>query len=207
MAPELRIIITRFLCVDFFKRRYYSSRKDSGEKESNTTNSESDDSSKPEGAEALMSILSSSPTTVSSDSTASASSKENNAVLILETFTKVTDRQQQATSCTANFLKSKMFLGGPGSTNAFLVQDLRASRRRRAQDPKLDNQAMAKLIEKVEEKNVQIQTLHVLMKGLGPGRYSAIEAICAKTNSDIKRISDTTAIPFNECRPPKSRRL
>ncbi|KAG0299393.1 hypothetical protein BGZ98_010092, partial [Dissophora globulifera] len=100
--------------------RYYSSGKDSGEKDSNTTNSESDDSSKPEGAEALMSILSSSPTAASSDRTASASSKGNSAALILETLTKVTDRQQQATSRTANFLNSRMFLGGPGSGRAFL---------------------------------------------------------------------------------------
>jgi len=73
--------------------------------------------------------------------------------------------------------------------------------------PEAGYQAMIKMIEKVEEKNVQIQTLHVLMKGFGPGRDSAFKAIRAKTNWDIKRISDTTPIPFNGCRPPKARRL
>ncbi|KAG0056238.1 hypothetical protein BGZ83_005970 [Gryganskiella cystojenkinii] len=73
--------------------------------------------------------------------------------------------------------------------------------------PEAGYQAMTKMIEKVEEKNIQIQTLHVLMKGFGPGRDSAFKAIRAKTNWDIKRISDTTPIPFNGCRPPKSRRL
>ncbi|KAG0286192.1 hypothetical protein BGZ98_005174, partial [Dissophora globulifera] len=73
--------------------------------------------------------------------------------------------------------------------------------------PEAGYQAMAKLIEIVEDENVQIQTLHVLMKGLGPGRDSAFKAIRTKTNWGIKRISDTTATPFNECRPPKSRCL
>ncbi|KFH73723.1 hypothetical protein MVEG_00937 [Podila verticillata NRRL 6337] len=73
--------------------------------------------------------------------------------------------------------------------------------------PEAGYQAMVKLIEKVEEKNVNILSLHVLMKGFGPGRDSAFKAIRAKTNWDIKRISDTTPIPFNGCRPPKARRL
>ncbi|KAG0199681.1 hypothetical protein BGX28_007095 [Mortierella sp. GBA30] len=73
--------------------------------------------------------------------------------------------------------------------------------------PEAGYQAMTKLIEKAEEKNAQVQTLHVLMKGFGPGRDSAFKAIRAKTNWDIKRISDTTPIPFNGCRPPKARRL
>lgn len=73
--------------------------------------------------------------------------------------------------------------------------------------PEAGYQAMTKLIEKVQEKNVQIHTLHVLMKGFGPGRDSAFKAIRAKTEWDIKRISDTTPIPFNGCRPPKARRL
>ncbi|KAF9082315.1 hypothetical protein BGX29_007577 [Mortierella sp. GBA35] len=73
--------------------------------------------------------------------------------------------------------------------------------------PEAGYQAMTKLIEKVEEKNVQIHSLHVLMKGFGPGRDSAFKAIRAKTEWDIKRISDTTPIPFNGCRPPKARRL
>ncbi|KAF9582468.1 hypothetical protein BGW38_000175 [Lunasporangiospora selenospora] len=73
--------------------------------------------------------------------------------------------------------------------------------------PEAGYQAMTKLIEKVEEKNVQIQTLHVLLRGFGPGRDSAFRALRAKTAWDIKRISDTTPIPFNGCRPPKPRRL
>ncbi|KAF9410873.1 hypothetical protein BGZ94_001495 [Podila epigama] len=73
--------------------------------------------------------------------------------------------------------------------------------------PEAGYQAMVKLIEKVEEKNVNIISLHVLMNGFGPGRDSAFKAIRAKTAWDIKRISDTTPIPFNGCRPPKARRL
>ncbi|KAF9930921.1 hypothetical protein BGZ65_005125 [Modicella reniformis] len=73
--------------------------------------------------------------------------------------------------------------------------------------PEAGYQAMTKLIEKVEEKNVHIQTLHVLMRGFGSGRDTAFKAIRAKTNWDIRRITDSTPIPFNGCRPPKARRL
>ncbi|KAG0229010.1 hypothetical protein BGW42_001831 [Actinomortierella wolfii] len=73
--------------------------------------------------------------------------------------------------------------------------------------PEAGYQAMLKMIEKVQEKNVHIASLHVLLKGFGPGRDAAFKAITTKTSWDIKRISDTTPIPFNGCRPPKPRRL
>ncbi|KAF9975184.1 hypothetical protein BGZ73_001257 [Actinomortierella ambigua] len=73
--------------------------------------------------------------------------------------------------------------------------------------PEAGYQAMCKMIEKVQEKNVHITSLHVLLKGIGPGRDAAFKAITTKTSWDIKRISDTTPIPFNGCRPPKPRRL
>ncbi|KAI1320938.1 hypothetical protein EDD11_009261 [Mortierella claussenii] len=94
--------------------------------------------------------------------------------------------------------------GDPITTQSAGTAGLKKSAR---SGPEAGYQAMTKLIEKVEEKNVQIQTLHVLMKGFGPGRDSAFKAIRAKTTWDIKRISDTTPIPFNGCRPPKMRRL
>ncbi|ORZ18311.1 hypothetical protein BCR41DRAFT_335595 [Lobosporangium transversale] len=94
--------------------------------------------------------------------------------------------------------------GDPITTQSAGTAGLKKSARA---GPEAGYQAMMKVIEKVEEKNVQILSLHVLMKGFGPGRDSAFKAIRAKTNWDIKRISDTTPIPFNGCRPPKARRL
>jgi len=195
-----------------------------------------------------MSILSSSPSSSQTDRANknnggnSSAFKGNSAALIMETLTKVTDRQQQASSRPSNFLNSKMFLGGSGASGRHFLGESQTCthnlhinatmnntiltltdsngdpittqsggsagfKKSARSGPEAGYQAMTKLIEKVEEKNVQIQTLHVLMKGFGPGRDSAFKAIRAKTNWDIKRISDTTPIPFNGCRPPKPRRL
>ncbi|KAG0364422.1 hypothetical protein BC939DRAFT_417196 [Gamsiella multidivaricata] len=221
--------------------RYYASdnhNEDSSSSGSNNNNT----NGKSEGAEALMSILSSSSSSASQPDRANAGNvlKGNSAALILETLTKATDRQQQA-SRPSNLLNSKSPLGGSSGGRHFLSESqtcthnlhIHASmnntiitltdsngdpittqsggsagfKKSARSGPEAGYQAMTKLIEKVDEKNVQIQTLHVLMKGFGPGRDSAFKAIRAKTNWDIKRISDTTPIPFNGCRPPKQRRL
>ncbi|KAF9358272.1 hypothetical protein BGX26_002140 [Mortierella sp. AD094] len=172
----------------------------------------------------------------SSSSSNSNLPKENSATLILQTLTRASDRQQTS-SRQSTYLNSKIgssgraFLGEPQTcshnlhihasmNNTILtLTDSRGDpittqsagsagfKKSARSGPEAGYQAMTKLIEKVEEKNVHIQTLHVLMKGFGPGRDSAFKAIRAMTTWDIKRISDTTPIPFNGCRPPKPRRL
>ncbi|KAF9940472.1 hypothetical protein BGZ75_003827 [Mortierella antarctica] len=220
-------------------RFYTAGSNDSTNSNSNSSGSDS----KAEGAEALMKILSSSPSTSQSDhaskaNTAKSGLKGSNAALILETLSKATENQQQA-SRSSSLLNSRFLMGGSGrgflgesqtcthnlhihaSMNNTILTLTDANgdpittqsagsagfKKSARSGPEAGYQAMTKLIEKIEEKNVQIQTLHVLMKGFGPGRDSAFKAIRAKTNWDIKRISDTTPVPFNGCRPPKARRL
>ncbi|KAF9550460.1 hypothetical protein EC957_000134 [Mortierella hygrophila] len=215
----------------------------------NNNNNNNSGSRKMEGTEALMNILSGSSSSQQTPRTTtnnSNTSKGSSAALIMETLSKATDRQQQASRSTS-FLSSKNAMsgsnsfGGAGGYGRFLsdVQTcshnlhIHASmnntiltltdsqgdpittqsagsagfKKSARSGPEAGYQAMTKLIEKVQEKNVQIHSLHVLMKGFGPGRDSAFKAIRAKTEWDIKRISDTTPIPFNGCRPPKARRL
>lgn len=47
-----------------------------------------------------------------------------------------------------------------------------------------------------------IKTVHVNVKGPGPGRDSAVRSLQA-AGLEIKSITDTTPIPHNGCRPPK----
>ncbi|KAF9129060.1 hypothetical protein BGX30_014084 [Mortierella sp. GBA39] len=190
----------------------------------NNNNNNSSGNRKMEGTEALMNILSgssSSQQTPRTNTNNSNTSKGSSAALIMETLSKATDRQQQASRSTS-FLSSKNVVGGSnsfggaGGYGRFLsdgdpitTQSAGSAgfKKSARSGPEAGYQAMTKLIEKVQEKNVQIHSLHVLMKGFGPGRDSAFKAIRAKTEWDIKRISDTTPIPFNGCRPPKARRL
>ncbi|KAG0274341.1 hypothetical protein BGZ96_004373 [Linnemannia gamsii] len=211
-------------------------------------NNNNSGSRKMEGTEALMNILSGSSSSQQTPRATNTSntSKGSSAALIMETLSKATDRQQQASRSTG-FLSSKNLMGGSNSFGAgggysrFLSETQTCShnlhihasmnntiltltdsqgdpittqsagsagfKKSARSGPEAGYQAMTKLIEKVQEKNVQIHSLHVLMKGFGPGRDSAFKAIRAKTEWDIKRISDTTPIPFNGCRPPKARRL
>ncbi|KAG0248637.1 hypothetical protein BG011_010066 [Mortierella polycephala] len=178
----------------------------------------------------------------SSDQARKNSTQGSTTKIIMDTLSKVTDRQEKASSSRPpSFLTSRLLSGNRTSDRQFLGDTqtcthnlhIHASmnntiltltdshgdpittqsagsagfKKSARSGPEAGYQAMTKLIEKVEEKNVQIQTLHVLMKGFGPGRDSAFRAIRAKTAWDIKRISDTTPIPFNGCRPPKARRL
>ncbi|KAF9910565.1 hypothetical protein EC991_006124 [Linnemannia zychae] len=213
--------------------------------DNSSNNNNNNGSRKIEGTEALMDILSGSSSSQPARTATSSSNvtKGSSAALIMETLSKATDRQQQA-SRSPSFLSSKNLMGNNSGASGFsrYLSDtqtcshnlhIHASmnntiltltdsqgdpittqsagsagfKKSARSGPEAGYQAMTKLIEKVQEKNVQIHSLHVLMKGFGPGRDSAFKAIRAKTEWDIKRISDTTPIPFNGCRPPKARRL
>jgi small subunit ribosomal protein S11 len=224
--------------------RYYSSEKNSssGSSTESSSDSETDNSKANQEGEALLNILSSSSSssTTQQQQADRNASRGNSAALIMETLSRATDRQQQASSRPSSFLNTKLF-GGALSGRHFLGETQTCShnlhihasmnntiltltdsngdpittqsagsaglKKSARSGPEAGYQAMTKMIEKVEEKNVHIQTLHVLMKGFGPGRDAAFKAIRAKTNWDIRRISDTTPVPFNGCRPPKARRL
>ncbi|MEM7798384.1 MAG: 30S ribosomal protein S11 [Chloroflexota bacterium] len=51
-----------------------------------------------------------------------------------------------------------------------------------------------------------MQEVHVIVKGPGPGRESAIRAV-QSSGIKVRSISDITPIPHNGCRPPKKRRV
>ncbi|MCK5044683.1 30S ribosomal protein S11 [Candidatus Parcubacteria bacterium] len=68
--------------------------------------------------------------------------------------------------------------------------------------------AASKVVEtvaKVAEK-IGIKEVHVLVKGIGGGRESAIRSLAAK-GLQIMSIEDVTPIPHNGCRPKKPRRV
>ncbi|KAG0229742.1 hypothetical protein B0O80DRAFT_418926 [Mortierella sp. GBAus27b] len=217
--------------------RYYSNKGDSGSDSNGADNGKAT-----QEGEALLNILNEVSTPLTTQQQPGRNTTRGNSVaLIMETLSRATDRQQQASSRPAGLLGSKLLRSGELSGRSFLGDaqpcshnlHIHASmnntiltltdsngdpittqsagsaglKKSARSGPEAGYQAMAKMIEKVEEKNVHIQTLHVLMKGFGPGRDSAFKAIRAKTNWDIKRITDTTPIPFNGCRPPKARRL
>lgn len=51
-----------------------------------------------------------------------------------------------------------------------------------------------------------MKNVHVLVKGQGSGRETAIRAI-ESAGFEITSIEDITAVPHNGCRPPKKRRV
>ncbi len=55
-------------------------------------------------------------------------------------------------------------------------------------------------------KDFQLQIVDVYVKGIGPGRESALKVI-KSLNLNIGRIIDITPIPHNGVRPPKVRRV
>ncbi|MCE3008578.1 MAG: 30S ribosomal protein S11 [Bacteroidetes bacterium] len=57
-----------------------------------------------------------------------------------------------------------------------------------------------------EAYDLGLRRVEVFVKGTGSGRESAIRAI-AGVGIEILRITDTTPIPHNGCRPPKQRRV
>lgn len=59
-------------------------------------------------------------------------------------------------------------------------------------------------IDKVEE--IGLKDVHVLVKGVGQGRESAVRALNAN-GLNILTIKDITPIPHNGCRSPRPRRV
>jgi len=55
-------------------------------------------------------------------------------------------------------------------------------------------------------KKIGIEKVQVFIKGVGPGRESAIRSLAVR-GLDIILIKDITPIPHNGCRPPKVRRV
>jgi len=53
---------------------------------------------------------------------------------------------------------------------------------------------------------IGMEKIHILVKGIGPGRDSAIRSLMTK-GLDILSIKDITPIPHNGCRPRKVRRV
>lgn len=54
--------------------------------------------------------------------------------------------------------------------------------------------------------NFGMKSVHILVKGQGSGRETAIRAI-ESAGFEITSIEDITAVPHNGCRPPKKRRV
>jgi small subunit ribosomal protein S11 len=55
-------------------------------------------------------------------------------------------------------------------------------------------------------KKLGINTVAILVKGIGSGRESAIRSLAAR-GLNIISIKDVTPVPHNGCRPPKVRRV
>jgi small subunit ribosomal protein S11 len=54
--------------------------------------------------------------------------------------------------------------------------------------------------------NFGMKSVHVYVRGPGPGRESAVRALNS-AGLKILSITDVTGVPFNGCRPPKKRRV
>lgn len=54
--------------------------------------------------------------------------------------------------------------------------------------------------------NFGMKSVHVQVRGPGPGRESAVRALNS-AGLKILSITDVTGVPFNGCRPPKKRRV
>lgn len=57
-----------------------------------------------------------------------------------------------------------------------------------------------------EAMNLGLKKVHVIVKGPGQGRESAIRALNA-AGLEILSIKDITPVPHNGCRPKKTRRI
>ena len=58
----------------------------------------------------------------------------------------------------------------------------------------------------LEALSIGMKSVHILIKGQGSGRETAIRAI-EGAGFKITSIQDITAVPHNGCRPPKRRRV
>src|SRR6266540_4566041 len=69
------------------------------------------------------------------------------------------------------------------------------------------HQTAAGVIQKIKEKGLNVKNVEICIKGFGPGRDAAFKALANVENQwNVKRITDTTPLPFNGCRPRKARR-
>ena len=68
--------------------------------------------------------------------------------------------------------------------------------------------AASKVAEAISQaaQKVGIERVHVVVRGIGSGRESAIRSLAAR-GLNIISIKDATPIPHNGCRPPKVRRV
>ncbi|KAI9496063.1 hypothetical protein BDB00DRAFT_811538 [Zychaea mexicana] len=69
------------------------------------------------------------------------------------------------------------------------------------------HQAAIQLLEKKQSKNLQVNNIHIILKGFGAGREAAFKALIAGEKWNVKRLTDATPVPFGGCRPKKARRL
>ncbi|CAG8534242.1 4552_t:CDS:1 [Ambispora gerdemannii] len=70
------------------------------------------------------------------------------------------------------------------------------------------HQTAVAIATKAKEKNIKITDVEIVLKGFGPGRDAAFKALTVPENGwTIKRVTDATPIPFNGCRPRKTRRI
>ncbi|KAI8137939.1 hypothetical protein BJV82DRAFT_633216 [Fennellomyces sp. T-0311] len=69
------------------------------------------------------------------------------------------------------------------------------------------HQAAIQLLEKKQAKNLQVNNIHVILKGFGAGREAAFKALVSGDKWNVKRLTDATPVPFGGCRPKKARRL
>lgn len=74
----------------------------------------------------------------------------------------------------------------------------------RKSTPYASQVAAEKVLSQVSE--IGMSELRVFIKGVGPGRESAVRAV-ANTNIVVNEIKDITPIPHNGCRPRKARRV
>jgi len=58
----------------------------------------------------------------------------------------------------------------------------------------------------LEAVSTGMKSVHILVKGQGSGRETAIRAI-ESAGFEISAIEDITSVPHNGCRPPKKRRV
>lgn len=68
--------------------------------------------------------------------------------------------------------------------------------------------AASKVAEALVEraKKIGLAKIHVVIKGIGSGRESALRSLVAR-GLEVLSIKDATPVPHNGCRPPKARRV
>jgi len=67
-------------------------------------------------------------------------------------------------------------------------------------------QLAAEFVAKALRDEYETRSVEIYVSGPGAGRDSAIRAF-NNLGVDVKKITDTTGLPHNGCRPPKKRRI